>query len=78
MSLIEALAYVGGFASMWIIVVIFSAILDRSLRQMFNIRLFPDKFWSPTQPSGSMTHCIKCNAILIDRDYCRNCGESNI
>lgn len=78
MSLIEALAYVGGFALMWIIVVIFSAILDRSLRQMFNIRLFPDKFWSPSESAGTMTHCTKCNAILIDRDYCRNCGEENI
>ena len=77
MTFIEALAYVGGFAFMWIVVVIFSAILDRSLRQLLGVRLFPENFWSPTQ-SSTMTHCIKCNAILLDRDYCRNCGEENI
>lgn len=77
MSLIETLSYVGGFAALWMFVAIFSALLDKSLRQLFNIKLFPDNFWSPSQ-SSYMTHCTKCNAILIDRDYCRNCGEENI
>jgi len=77
MTLPEALSYVGGFAFLWLFVVIISAVLDRSLRQLFKISLFPENFWSPTQ-SSTMTHCTKCNAILIDRDYCRNCGEENI
>ena len=77
MTLPEALSYVGGFAFLWLFVVIISAVLDRSLRQLFKISLFPKDFWSPTQ-SSYMTHCTKCNAIIIDRDYCRNCGEENI
>lgn len=77
MSLGETLGYIGGFAFMWMVVVIFSAILDQSLRQLLNVKLFPENFWSPSQ-SSYMTHCTRCNVILIDRDYCRNCGEENI
>ena len=78
MSLGEALGYVGFFGLMWIAVVIFAAALDHTLRRLFSIKLFPDNYFGPSKSAGAFTHCTKCNAILIDRDYCRNCGEVNI
>ena len=78
MSFIEVMAYLGGFAFMWMFVAIFAYFLDKSLRRFLDIKLFQDDFWTPSNHSGYMTHCVKCNCILIDRDYCRNCGEENI
>lgn len=78
MSLGEALGYVGFFGLMWIAVVIFAAALDHMLRRLFSIKLFPDNYFVSSKSAGAFTHCTKCNAILIDRDYCRNCGEVNI
>ena len=78
MSLGEALGYVGFFGMMWVVVVVFAATLDQALRRLFSISLFPDNYFGPSKSAGSLTHCTRCNVILIDRDYCRNCGEVNI
>ena len=78
MSLGEALGYVGFFGMMWIVIIVFAATLEQALRGLFSMRLFPDNYFGPSKSSGAFTHCTKCNVILIDRDYCRNCGEVNI
>lgn len=77
MEFTQALSYVGGFILIWLAVLFLAAILDRLLRRFFKVKFFPDDYWKPTSGS-TMTHCTKCNVILIDRDYCRNCGEVNI
>ena len=77
MEFTEAVSYVGGFILIWLSVLFLAAKLDGLFRRFFQIRLFPEKYWEPKSGS-SMTHCAKCEAILIDRDYCRNCGEVNI
>lgn len=78
MSLGEALGYVGMFGLLWITVLVVAATLDQLLRRYLDVKLFPDDYWSPSKSAGSLTHCTHCNVILIDRDYCRNCGEVNI
>lgn len=77
MEFTQALFYIGGFILIWIAVLLFAAMLDRVFRKFLQVKLFPDNYWTPTSGS-SMTHCIKCDSVLIDRDYCRNCGEVNI
>jgi len=78
MSLGEALGYVGVFGLLWIAVAVIAATLDQLMRRYLEVKLFPDDYWSFKKSAGSLTHCTHCNVILIDRDYCRNCGEVNI
>jgi len=78
MSLGEALGYIGFFGMCWIAVLLLAASLDTILRRFFKARIFPDGYFETGKSGGALTHCNKCNAILIDRDYCRNCGEVNI
>ena len=78
MSLGEALGYIGFFGICWIAVILFAAGMDNALRTLFSIKLFPDDYFKTGKSGGALTHCNQCNAILIDRDYCRNCGEVNI
>jgi hypothetical protein len=78
MSLGEALGYIGFFGMCWVAVMLLAASLDTILRTYFKARLFPDDYFKTGKSGGALTHCNQCNAILIDRDYCRNCGEVNI
>jgi hypothetical protein len=75
MSLGEAIGYVGFFGMAWIAVLLLAAALDNALRTVFNMRLFPDNYFSNTPVSRDSTHCFKCGDALPDRNFCRNCGE---
>ena len=77
MEFTEALFYVGGFFAIWMFVALIAAMFDKVSRRLFRKKFFPDDYWIPASGS-TMTHCTQCEAILIDRDYCRNCGEVNI
>jgi hypothetical protein len=78
MSLGEAIGYVAFFGMAWVAVLLLAAATDNALRTLFNIKLFPNNYWQAPKSGSAFTHCSKCNVILIDRDYCRNCGEVNI
>ena len=78
MSLGEALGYIGFFGMAWIAILLLAAAIDNALRTLFSIKLLPDNYFKTGKSGGALTHCNQCNAILIDRDYCRNCGEVNI
>ena len=78
MSFGEAIGYIAAFGLIWIAVILLAASLDTIFRRMFGIKMFPDNYWQAPKSGSALTHCTQCNAILIDRDYCRNCGEVNI
>ena len=77
MTGIEAVPYVAAFFCIWFFVAWIAKNIDIIVRRFSNKKLFCDDYWTPPK-STSMTHCNKCKAILIDRDYCRKCGEVNI
>lgn len=75
MSFAEVLFYIGGFAFLWLFVVLLSAVLDRALRRLFNFGIWPEGYFNNEPISRDLTHCPVCQETLADRNFCRTCGD---